>query len=254
MGLLEDKVAIVTGSTAGMGQAIAKAFAHEGARVTILSRRVQAVAETQSAIEATGAEVLGFAADVGNLEDIRRVIDGTVQTWGRIDVLVNNAAILPPPQLLADTNDATWNEVLRVNLTGVFHICREAWPHMITAGGGTIVNIISVIAFRGTAEMAAYCAAKGGVLSMSRSLAKEGAPVGIRVNCIAPGYIDTPMNERLLTQWEDPEQWLADTIANIPLGRAGHSAEVAQAALFLASDMSSFTTGSTVMVDGGVIE
>jgi NAD(P)-dependent dehydrogenase (short-subunit alcohol dehydrogenase family) len=125
---------------------------------------------------------------------------------------------------------------------------------MITAGGGTIVNIISVIAFRGTAEMAAYCASKGGVLSMSRSLAKEGAAVGIRVNCIAPGYIDTPMNERLLTQWEDPEQWLADTIANIPLGRAGHSAEVAQAALFLASDMSSFTTGSTVMVDGGVIE
>jgi NAD(P)-dependent dehydrogenase (short-subunit alcohol dehydrogenase family) len=254
MGLLQDRVAIVTGSTAGMGRAIAVTFAQEGARVAVLSRRPQAVAETQVALEAAGAEVLGFAADVGNLQKIRQVIDGTVQRWGRIDILVNNAAILPPPQRLAETSDETWDEVLRVNLTGVFRTCREVWPHMVAAGGGTIVNVISVIAFRGTAEMAAYGAAKGGVLSISRCLAKEGAPVGIRVNCIAPGYIDTPMNERLLTQLEDPEAWLADTIAKIPLARAGHSREVAQAALFLASDMSSFTTGSTIMVDGGLIE
>ena len=254
MGVLQGKVAIVTGSTAGMGRAIAETFAQAGARVTVLSRRPQAVAETKATLEAAGAEVLGFAADVGNLQDIQRVLDNTVRRWGRIDILVNNAAILPPPQLLAETSDATWDEVLKVNLTSVFRACREVWPHMIATGGGSIVNIISVIAFRGTAEMAAYGAAKGGVLAISRCLAKEGAPVGIRVNCIAPGYIDTPMNERLLTQWQDPGARLADTMAKIPLGRAGHSREVAQAALFLASDMSSYTTGSTVMADGGLIE
>ncbi len=254
MGLLENKVAVVTGSTAGIGKAIAQALAREGARVTVMSRRPDAVARTRAELEAEGATVQAFSGDVGNLADVRRAINGTVDVWGRLDILVNNAAILPPPQALVTTSDETWSEVVRVNLSGVFYTCREAWPHMIKSGGGTIINVVSVIAFRGTADMAAYCATKGGVLSMSRSLAKEGAPLGIRVNCIAPGYIDTPMNERLLSQCEDPDQWLADTIANIPLARAGRPEEAAQAALFLASDMSSYTTGATVMVDGGAIE
>jgi NAD(P)-dependent dehydrogenase (short-subunit alcohol dehydrogenase family) len=254
MGLLENKVAIVTGSTAGIGKAVAQILAHEGALVTIMSRRSDAVYSTCSELGAQAATVRAFCGDVGNLSDVRRMISSTVDAWGRLDILVNNAAILPPPQALVDTSDETWNEVVAVNLTGVFYTCREAWPHMVAAGGGTIINVVSVIAFRGTADMAAYCATKGGVLSMSRSLAKEGAPLGIRVNCIAPGYIDTPMNERLLRQWEDPDQWLADTIANIPLARPGRPEEAAQAALFLASEMSSYTTGATIMVDGGVIE
>ena len=254
MGLLEGKVAIVTGSTAGIGKAIARAFVAEGARVTIMSRRQDAVAETRAELEGMGGTVLAIDGDVGKLSDARRAVAESANTWGGVDILVNNAAILPPPQMLAETSDETWNDVLAVNLSGVFYTCREVWPHMVAAGGGAIVNIVSVIAFRGTAEMVAYCATKGGVLSLSRSLAKEGAPLGIRVNCIAPGYIDTPMNEKLLSQWEDPDQWLADTIANIPLGRAGRVEEVAQAALFLASNLSSYTTGDTIMVDGGVIE
>jgi 3-oxoacyl-[acyl-carrier protein] reductase len=254
MGLLQDKVAIVTGSTAGMGKAIAREFAREGARVAILSRRPDAVAATKTELEAEGATLLAYPADVSKLADVQRVVQGTVDAWGQIDVLVNNAAILPPPAALVEMTDAAWDEVIGVNLTGVFYTCREVWPHMVTAGGGAIVNVISVIAFRGTADMTAYCATKGGVLAMSRSLAKEGAPLGIRVNCIAPGFIDTPMNERLLAQLEEPDQWLADTIANIPLARAGRPLEVARAAVFLASDLSSYTTGDTIMVDGGVIE
>jgi len=254
MGLLQDKVAIVTGSTAGIGKAIAQAFAREGARVTIMSRRPDAVAAARVELEADGATVLACAGDVGNLADVRAVVDTTVQTWGRIDILVNNAAILPPVGPLAQMSDEAWNEVMAVNLTGVFYTCREVWPYLVAAGDGAIVNVVSIIAFRGTADMVAYCATKGGLLSMSRALAKEGAPFGIRVNCVAPGYIDTPMNERLLGQWEDPDQWLADIIANIPLARAGRPEEVAQAALFLASGMSSYTTGDTIVVDGGAIE
>lgn len=254
MGLLQDKVAIVTGSTAGMGKAIAREFAREGARVTIMSRRPDAVAATKTELEAEGATLLAYPADVSNLADVQRVVQGTVDAWGQIDILVNNAAILPPPAPLVEMTDAAWDEVIGVNLTGVFYTCREVWPHLIAAGGGAIVNIVSVIAFRGTAEMVAYCATKGGVLSMSRALAKEAAPVGIRVNCIAPGFIDTPMNEWLLTQMEDGDQWRKDTIANIPLARAGRPEEVARAAVFLASDQSSFTTGDTIMVDGGAIE
>lgn len=254
MGLLEEKVAIVTGSTAGIGKAIARAFVGEGARVTIMSRHLEAVADTRAELEDMGGTVLAVAGDVGKPADVQRAVSETAGAWGRVDILVNNAATLPPPQMLATTSDETWENVLAVNLTGVFYTCREVWPHLVAAGGGAIINVVSVIAFRGTAEMAAYCATKGGVLSLSRSLAKEGAPLSIRVNCIAPGYIDTPMNERLLTQWEDPDQWLADTIANIPLARAGRAEEVAQAAVFLASEMSSYTTGDTIMVDGGVIE
>jgi 3-oxoacyl-[acyl-carrier protein] reductase len=211
------------------------------------------VDSTCAGLEAQGAAVLGFTGDVSNLDDVRRVVRGTLDAWGRLDILVNNAAILPPPQFLAEMSDEAWDEVVAVNLTGVFYTCREAWSHL-AKGGGAIINVVSVIAFRGTAEMVAYCATKGGVLSMSRSLAKEGAPLGIRVNCIAPGFIDTPMNERLLGQWDDPDQWLADTLTNIPLARAGRPDEVAQAAVFLASNMSSYTTGDTLMVDGGVIE
>lgn len=251
---LQDKVAIVTGSTAGIGRAIAQAFAQEGAKVTILSRRPDAVARTRAELETEGSTVLSFCADVSRLADVQQVINGTLSAWGRIDILVNNAAILPRPGPLAEMSDAAWNEVIAVNLTGVFFTCREVWPHLVAAGGGAIINLVSVIAFRGTADMAAYSATKGGVLAMSRSLAKEGAPYGIRVNCIAPGFIDTPMNDRLLGQWEDPDQWLADTIANIPLVRAGRPDEVARAAVFLASDESSYTTGHTIMVDGGVIE
>jgi NAD(P)-dependent dehydrogenase (short-subunit alcohol dehydrogenase family) len=251
---LQDKVAIVTGSTAGIGKAMAKAFAQEGAKVTILSRHLDAVARTRSELEAAGATTLSFCADVSRLADVEQFVEGTVRAWGRIDILVNNAAILPPPGPLAEMSDKEWTDVLAVNLTGVFFTCREVWPHLVAAGGGTIINLVSVIAFKGTANMAAYSATKGGVLSMSRSLAKEGAPLGIRVNCIAPGFIDTPMNEKLLGQWKDPEQWLAETIANIPLARAGHPEEVARAAVFLASDESSYTTGHTLTVDGGAIE
>jgi len=251
---LQDKVAIVTGSTAGIGKAIAKAFAQEGAKVTILSRRSDAVERTRAKLEAEGATVLPFCADVSRLADVQQVVDGTLSAWGRIDILVNSAAIFPHPGPLAEMSDAAWDEVVAVNLTGVFFTCRKVWPHLVAAGGGAIVNLVSVIAFRGTADMAAYSATKGGVLAMSRSLAREGAPYGIRVNCIAPGFIDTPMNKRLLGQWEDPDQWLADTIANIPLARAGRPEEVARAAVFLASDESSYTTGHTIMVDGGVIE
>ena len=251
---LQDRVAIVTGSTAGIGRAIAGAFTREGAKVTILSRRSDAVQRTRAELEAEGATVLSFCADVSRLADVQQVVDGTLSAWGRIDILVNNAATLPHPGPLAEMSDAAWNEVVAVNLTGVFYTCREVWPHLVAAGGGAVVNLVSVIAFIGTADMAAYSATKGGVLAMSRSLAKEGAQFGIRVNCIAPGFIDTPMNDRLLGQWEDPDQWLADTIANIPLARAGRPEEVARAAVFLASDESSYTTGHTLMVDGGVIE
>jgi NAD(P)-dependent dehydrogenase (short-subunit alcohol dehydrogenase family) len=252
--LLHDKTAIVTGSTAGIGRAIAHSFARAGARVALMSRRPESVASTRQVLEMEGATVLAFAGDVSRMADVRQVVRGVMDAWGRIDILVNNAGILPPLGPLARTCNETWDEVVAVNLTGVFYMCREVWPHLVAAGGGAIINVVSVIAFRGTADMAAYCATKGGVLSMSRSLAKEGAPLGIRVNCVAPGFIDTPMNERLLAQSEDPGQWLADNIACIPLARAGRSEEVAKAALFLASDMSSYTTGSTIMVDGGTIE
>jgi len=250
---LEGKVAIITGGASGIGKAIAKSFAQLGAKLTVFCPFPDELEQARSELNTEGATMLALLADVSRLADVQQVVTSTVEEWGRIDILVNNAGILPPVGPLAEMSVEDWNKVIAVNLTGMFYTCREVWPHLLAAGGGAIVNIASVGGVKGIAEMAAYCATKGGVLALSGALAKEGAPFGIRVNSVAPGFIDTPLNDHLLMELEDPEQWLADTLTNIPLGRAGRPKEIARAVVFLASDDASYITGQTIVVDGGAI-
>jgi len=248
---LADKVAIVTGGGTGIGAAIATTFAREGAQVTITGRRKETLGEIADEIAATGGRALAVPGSVTDEADVQRAVQATVATFGRIDVLVNNAGSLLHAGPLHETADVIWDGVLDVFLKSVFRFSRAVIPHMRRQGGGSIVNIGSVLGLKASLAFPVhpYAVAKAGVAMLTKTIAVHYAKDGIRCNCIAPALTETPLTESRL---KDPSVRKAME-AHYPLGRLGRPDDIARAALYLAADDASWTTGTILTVDGGMM-
>ncbi len=247
---LAGKVAIVTGGGSGIGRASALLFSREGATVVVADWEEEGGSGAVKEIVASGGRAIFAKTDVSKEDDVRNMIAAAVRTYGRLDVLFNNAGIEGEMGVLTgDHSLELWNRVIAVNLTGTFLGCRYAIPEMLKGGGGSIVNNASVAGLVGFAGIPAYCASKGGVVQLTRTAALEYATQGIRVNCLCPGVIDTPMVRRAA-----PDETARAAFAQLqPVGRMGQPEEVAALALFLASDEASFVTGAAIPVDGGFV-
>jgi glucose 1-dehydrogenase len=247
---LENRVAVVTGSSSGIGEAIALAFAANGAAVVVnYSRHEDAAQEVLEKIEGAGGKGLVVGADVSDPKEVEAMVQQATDTFGRLDIMVNNAGLEHKMPFL-ETPFEVWQETIAVNLTGAWLGCQAAAKRMVAQGGsGRIINVSSVHEDLAMPTNAPYCATKGGVRMLMRTLAVELAPHNITVNNIAPGAIETPMDAPLE---EHPDE-MKELLSEIPLGRMGKPEEVANLALFLASDDSSYVTGSTLFVDGGMI-
>jgi NAD(P)-dependent dehydrogenase (short-subunit alcohol dehydrogenase family) len=239
MGRLDDKVCVITGAASGIGAETARLFAEEGARVVGVD-----IAE--------GAEgELTVRADVSDEHSVRDMYEQAAQEMGRIDVLFNNAGINPSDDVSAlDTSLETWQRVQDINLKSVFLCCKYGIPHLLDAGGGSVINTASFVAVMGAAtSQISYTASKGGVLALSRELGVEFGKRGVRINALCPGPVNTPLLQELFAS--DPEETARRTV-HLPMGRFAEAREIAQGALFLASDDSSYVTASTFLVDGGI--
>jgi NAD(P)-dependent dehydrogenase (short-subunit alcohol dehydrogenase family) len=247
---LKDKVAVITGGASGIGRESALLFAREGAAVLVVDLEEQGSADTVAAIQKEGGRAQGFGADVSKASDCEAMIAAAEQAFGGVSVLFNNAGIM----LGADDNAMTteedvWNRTMDVNAKGVFLGCKYGIPAIRRAGGGSIINTASFVAILGAATpQIAYTASKGAVLAMTRELAVIHAREKIRVNALCPG----PLRTELLMKFLNTEEKRQRRLVHIPIGRFGEAAEIAQAALFLASDESSFVTGTDFLVDGGI--
>jgi NAD(P)-dependent dehydrogenase (short-subunit alcohol dehydrogenase family) len=248
---LQGKVAVITGGTDGIGKAIAVTFAEEGAKIMMVGRDPK---KGQVALEEVRrfGEAAYFKGDVADSSQVIRMVEETIQKYSKIDILVNNAAVCPPGSVVT-TSEETWDQVIGVNLKGVFLCSKYIIPHMQKTGGGAIVNIGSINSLMAMENEAAYDASKGGVLMLTRAMALDFAKAGIRVNCICPGAIETPMLKASLDTSPDPKAARESLTAKHPLRRTGTPDEVAQAALFLVTDASSFVTGAVIPVDGGIL-
>jgi meso-butanediol dehydrogenase/(S,S)-butanediol dehydrogenase/diacetyl reductase len=248
---LAGKVAIVTGSGSGIGKAIAEIFAKEGAKVAIVERDEASGRQTAETIHAQGGEAIFIKADVSKKDDVQGAVGSTIERFGKLDVLVNNAAIQTLAKLV-DTTEEVWDQIHGVNLKGVFFGCKFSIPEMLRIGGGSIINIASVLGLVGDPDLAAYCAAKGGVIALTRAAALTYGPAGIRVNCVCPGDVETPLVQSYFDKDPDAEQLRQTVYSKYALRRIATPDEIAKAVLFLASDESSFVTGSTMVVDGAL--
>jgi NAD(P)-dependent dehydrogenase (short-subunit alcohol dehydrogenase family) len=247
---LADKTVLITGAGSGMGRLACQVFAREGAQIVALDITEEALRETAASVEGEGGRILAVPADVSVAADVERAIAEGVRAFGRLNVLYNNAGIFPDEDTsVVDTDESVVQKVLDVNFKGVFLCCKYGIPHLIEAGGGSIVNVASFVALVGcTVPQDAYTASKGAVLSLTRSLAVQYGRQGVRANAICPGPILTPLLESLFPSEEERLKRLN----RIPLGRFGRAEDVVYAALYLASDESSWTTGTTFVVDGGI--
>ncbi len=250
MGTLAKKVAIVTGGASGIGRATALLFAQQGAAVVIADRNSEAGEAVVNEILAGGGNAIFESVDVTRSADCRRAVGRAEQEFGGVHVLFNNAGIIRRATIL-DLPEADWDLVMAVNVKSIYLLSREVVPLMTRAGGGSIINMASGWGLTGGAKAAVYCASKGAVVLLTKAMAIDHGPHGIRVNCLCPGDTDTGMLRKEAEQLgEAPERFLADS-AHRPLGRVGQPEEIAQAALYLASDTSSFVTGTALVVDGG---
>ncbi len=247
---LKDKVALITGAGSGIGREAALLFAREGASVVVAEVADDVGRQTAADIEKAGGRAHFVHADVSQGDDVREMVGETEKTYGRLNVLFNNAGVFPDADgSVLDTDEETWDFVLRVNLKGIFLGCKYGIPALLRAGGGSIVNTASFVALMGAATpQIAYTASKGGVLALTREVAIEFARKGIRVNALCPGPVDTPLLQEL---FRDPER-RKRRLVHIPMGRLARADEVAKAALFLASDESSYINGAAFTVDGGI--
>jgi NAD(P)-dependent dehydrogenase (short-subunit alcohol dehydrogenase family) len=251
MGRVQDKVCIVTGAGSGIGKATAIRLAEEGGKVLCVDLNLEsAQATTQEIFEINGV-ALATKADVGNVDQVNAFVARAVETWGRIDVLVNNAGV-NLPGVFHEVSDATINLTLDVNLKGPMYASRAAIPHMLEQGSGSIVNISSVNGLVSEPFLAVYSASKGAVVMLTRGIALDYAARGIRCNCICPGWVDTPINYAHAAMMGGLEKIYANIGQFQPIGRPGEPREIAHLALFLASDEASFITGSVISADGGM--
>jgi NAD(P)-dependent dehydrogenase (short-subunit alcohol dehydrogenase family) len=247
MGRLDGKVAVITGAGGGMGREAALVFCEEGARVCVAD--VDGGAAEQTAGEARDA--FAFQVDVSDSDNVRRMYDETAQRYGGVDVLYNNAGISPADDAsILETETDAWQRVQDVNTKGVFLCCKHGIPHLLERGGGSVINVASFVALVGAAtSQISYTASKGAVLSLSRELAVQFARQGIRVNALCPGPVETPLLLRIFG--DDPEAYERRRI-HLPMGRLAKPREIVNAALFLASNESSYVNGATFLVDGGL--
>ena len=248
---LTDKVAIITGAGSGMGRVAAQMFAAEGARVVVAEFDEKAGEETAGLVRDAGGQATFAQADVSREDDARRMVQEAVSAYGRVDVLYNNAGIMPEADhSVTDTDVDTWDRVMAVNVRGVFLGCKFAIPVMLEQGSGSVINISSFVALLGcSVPQDAYTASKGAVLSMTRSLAVQFGPQGVRTNAICPGPIETPLLMDWLLKDEAAKQL---RLARNPTGRFGKPEEIVNLAIYLASDESRWTNGAAMVVDGGI--
>jgi NAD(P)-dependent dehydrogenase (short-subunit alcohol dehydrogenase family) len=245
---LYGKVAIITGASRGIGQAIAAAYAQAGAAVVLTSRKIENVGPVAEAIRATGGRAMAFAAHAGDQAAAEAVVQAALAEFGRIDILVNNAGTNPHFGPLLTAEASHWDKIFEVNVKGYFFIIKAVAPAMQAQGGGKIINMASIAGINPGPMMGVYSTSKAGVIMLTKALAAELAPVNIQVNAIAPGFIKTKFSAAL---WTNPA--LSSGIEKLtPAGRIAEPDELAGAALYLASDASSFTTGSVLVVDGGI--
>ena len=243
---LSGKVAIVTGSTKGIGQAIAEKYASEGASVVISGRNSERANAVVKHIVDGGGQALAVIGDVSKMTDAQTLIQESVQAFGQVDILVNNAGITRD-NLMMRMKEADWDDVLNINLKGAFNTIKSVSRQMMKQRGGRIINITSVVGQTGNAGQANYAAAKAGLIGLTKSVAKELASRGITCNAIAPGFIETDMTDAL------GDSVKAALLTQIPLARLGNVLDVARAAVFLASDAAAYITGQTLNVDGGMV-
>ncbi len=248
---LKDKVAIVTGSTSGIGEATAVLFAREGAKVVVVGRRQREGQRVVKKIRDEGGDAIFVQSDVSNEEQVNQMIDRVVKTYGKINILFNNAGVMAANKLHETTNDQ-WDLVMNVDVKGPFWCSKYAIPHMKKQGGGSIIMCSSANAIVAEPDLAAYCAAKGAINALTRAMALDYGSDNIRVNAICPGYIDTPLGDVYFDAQPDPQLARRKAGALHALGRMGTPMEIAHCALFLASDESSFVTGECLVADGGL--
>lgn len=247
-GALAGKNALVTGASRGIGRAVAGGFAEAGARVALVARSADALAALSADIEDGGGRALPLTCDVTDPVAVRSMIDAAVAELGSLDVVVNNAggtAFMVP---FADLRFAGWEKVMRLNVDSMVHVIQAVAPHLLERRTGSVINVASVAGLGGTPGLTPYGASKAAVISLTRSLAMEWGRGGVRVNALCPGWTATDLNRNL---WED-ERVSASMMADVPLGRWARPGEMVGAAVFLASDASSYVTGQTLVVDGGL--
>src|SRR5262245_18588497 len=248
--LLEGKVALITGSASGQGRAAAIRFAEHGAAIAVVDINDEGSAETVRQVEAAGGEALAIHADVSVQADVEAMVAATVERWGALNVLYNNAAVQMSGRLV-DCSEEDWDLTIATNLDAVLSACRAALPAMIQSEGGSILSAASVPGLIGSEGYVAYGAAKAGLVALTRQIAVEYGPT-IRANVIAPGSIDTPRFQKVAQEMDDPDGFIAGLAKTIPLHRLGTAEDVAGIALFLASDLSAYTSGAVIPADGGL--
>jgi len=247
---LKNKVAIVTGSSKGIGEGIARVFAREGAKVVVTCRTEEAGKKITGELLDAGGTAIFVKTDVTSSQDVQFMINKVIQTFGRLDILVNNAGYHISKNV-QETSEEEWEFIINTNLRSTFLCSKYALPHLRKVKG-TIINISSMVGLVGQPNAGAYSATKGGQIAMTRNMAIDFAPDGVRVNVICPGWIQTPLVEDWFTQQKDPEAARKYIFGQHPLGRIGTIDECGQAAAFLASDEASFMTGSIITLDGGI--
>jgi NAD(P)-dependent dehydrogenase (short-subunit alcohol dehydrogenase family) len=248
---LADKVCLITGAGGGMGRVAVLRFAAEGARVVAVDYDGAGAEATAAEVEAAGGSALAVRADVSDEVDARTMVERTIDAFGRLDVLYNNAGIMPAADhSVVDTDVETWDRVMAVNVRGVFLGCKHAIPRMVGQGSGSVINVASFVALLGcSVPQDAYTASKGAVLALTRSLAVQFGPQGVRSNSLSPGPVETPLLLDWLVRDEEAKRI---RLARNPTGRFGKPEEIVAAALYLASDESRWTNGANLVIDGGI--
>jgi NAD(P)-dependent dehydrogenase (short-subunit alcohol dehydrogenase family) len=246
---LQGKVAIITGAASGIGRGTAELFGEHGARLVLVDREAQRLEQVRAALEASGATAAAYHGDVSRAETAAGAVGLAIERFGRVDILFNNAGIMPTGDL-RDYSEGTWDDVMAVNVKSMYLMTRAALPHMLAQGAGSIVNTSSVMATLTEPGYEAYTTSKAAAIGFTKAVAVSYAEQGIRCNCICPGWVDTPLNQKLAEELGGLEKLYPLVKAQQPLGRMASTREVGYAVLFLASDEASAVTGSALYVDG----